>query len=65
MPQSITAASLTEKSCEKQATVLGESLLYKVVASQLSDGCYSHTDNKRKELVTCWQCQILVLLSTY
>lgn len=65
MPQSITAAPLTEKPCEKQATILRESLLYKVVASQLSDGRYSHTDNKGKELVACWQCQILVLLSTY
>lgn len=65
MPQSITAASLTEKSCEKRATVLRESFLYKVVVSQLSDGCYSYTDNKGEELVTCWLCQILVLLSTY
>lgn len=64
-PQSITASSLTEKSCEKQAMVLRESLLYKVVVSQLSDGCYSHTGNNGKEVATHWRCQILVLLSTY
>lgn len=55
----------TEKSCEKQAVFLRENLLYKVVASQLSDGCYSHTENEGKEVMTRWQSQILVLLLTY
>lgn len=59
------ASSLTEKSREKQAVVLRESLLYKVLVSQLSDGCYSHTGNKGEVVVTRWRCQILVLLSTY
>lgn len=65
MLQSIIASSLTETAYEKQPMVLRESLLYKVVVSQLSDGRYSHADNKGKEVMTRWRCQVLVLLSTY
>lgn len=64
MPQP-SMKNLTEKSREKQAAVHRESLLCKVVVSQLSGGPSSHTDNEGKEAVTRWQCQILVLLSTY
>lgn len=60
-----TMKNQTEKSCEKQAVFLRENLLYKVVVSQLSDGHYSHTGHEGKEVATCWQCEILVLLSTY
>lgn len=64
-PPAAMASSLTEKSREKQAMGWRGSLFHEGVESQLPDGPYGHTGSQGQDAVTCWQGQVLVLLSTY